>query len=237
MTDEQKLKISLFVPVYNEEKILEQNIRILSSELTKLTDQYELVIVNDNSTDSTSEICKRLSSAKIRVLTYENGPSRRENLGKAILTAKYDFIGFTDVDLATDVSYLEILFYLLKKYDVVLGSRYKGIKPQREIWRLLISKIYNGFMQIYFNSKIKDHQCGFKAFRKDAILQLLSEMGYDYTFKRGWFWDAELLIRAQRKDYNYIEMPVKWVRGEKTTFQFKRELKMLGYVLKLRFRL
>lgn len=233
----KKLEISLFVPAYNEEKIIERNIKRLSNILSDITDTYEIVVVNDNSKDSTAELCKKLESDKIRYITYENGPSRRENLGKALWTAKYNFIGFTDMDLATDITYLEILFFLLRKYDVVLGSRYKGLKPERKFYRLLISKTYNLFMRLYFNSKISDHQCGFKGFRKKVLFKLLKEMRYDASFKRGWFWDAELLIRAQKRRWSYIEMPVNWAHGAQSAFQIKRELRMLDYILQLKFRL
>ena len=60
-------------------------------------------------------------------------------------------------------------------------------------------------MKLYFRSKVKDHQCGFKAFKKEVIFNLIKELGYDKTFKRGWFWDVEHLIRAQRKGYNVYE--------------------------------
>lgn len=230
--------LSVFIPAYNEEKIIEKNIKKINNYLKEHFDTYELVIVDDYSNDKTLKLSKNLEKTiGVRNVHFDNGPSRRENLGKAMLTAKYDYIGFLDMDLATDITYLQTLFFLLEKYDIVLGSRYKGIKPHREWWRLLFSKIYNIFMRVYFNSKISDHQCGFKAFRKEVLLRLLKEVGYDKTFKRGWFWDAELLIRAQKHKLSYIEMPVKWTRGEKSTFNFKREIKMLGYVLKLKFRL
>jgi hypothetical protein len=90
-------------------------------------------------------------------------------------------------------------------------------------------------MKIYFHSKIKDHQCGFKAFKKEKLLQLLDEMGYEKT--RGWFWDVELLVRAQRKGYSIDEFPVEWKEGKLSSFNIQRELRMLPYVLKLKWKL
>ena len=72
---------------------------------------------------------------------------------------------------------------------------------------------------------------------RQAFLALKEEMGYDEKFLRGWFWDAELLIRAQRKKLRILEMPVKWVRAEKSSFNFRRELKVIPYMFGLRKRL
>ena len=79
-----------------------------------------------------------------------------------------------------------------------------------------------------------DHQCGFKAFKKSVLMDLVKSAGYDSTFKRGWFWDAEILIRARRTGYKIVEIPVTWKSGDKSSFNFKNELRMIPYMLKLR---
>lgn len=233
-------KISVFIPAYNEEKIIKESILKIHKYLKNNFKTFELVLVDDSSTDNTNKLAKELSKrVGLRIIRFENGPSRRENLGVAFRKSKYDLIMFMDLDLATDISHLRDLVTKLskEKYDIAIGSRYKGIAPKREFSRLLISKAYNFFMRIFFGSKISDHQCGFKAFKKRIFLEIIDKMDYDKKFRRGWFWDAEILIRAQKYKYKIAEIPVKWKFGTKSTFNIKREIKMIPYLVKLRFKI
>ena len=231
------LSVSLFVPVYNEEKIIEGNIMKIEEKLKSITDNYELTIVDDTSKDKTAEICKKIAKKKIKYIRFDNGPSRRENLAVAMKKAKKEIIVYIDSDLATNLRHLEDLIKKIEHNDIVIGSRYSGIKAKREFSRKIMSILYNHFLKFYLGSKINDHQCGFKAFRKHVLLDLIKESGYDKDFVRGWFWDAEILIRAQKKRYNILEIPVEWKYGDKTSFSLKRELKVIPYILKIKQRL
>jgi len=226
--------VSIFVPVFNEEKILRENILKLEDEAKKITLDYEIFIVDDNSSDKSPQISKEFISKKIKYLRFENGPSRRENLGEAMKKANKEIIVFIDVDLSADLKHLRELIENIGKYDISIGSRYMGIRAKRTFFRRSISIIYNFSQKVLFNSKIQDHQCGFKAFKKDVILDLIKDAGYENKFIRGWFWDAEILIRAQKKGYSIKEFPVEWERGEDSSFQFKREIKMILYWFKLK---
>src|SRR3989338_6240241 len=233
-----KQKISLFIPIYNEAGILGENVSKICSTLSKITKNFELFIVDDNSNDGSQSICRRIckKNNKIRYLRYSNGPSRRENLAKSFKFAKGDTIAFIDMDLSTDLSHTKRLFDEIEKgADISIGSRYvKGSYIKRNFSRRAVSYFYNAFLQFFFHSRIYDHQCGFKAFKRHVILDLVKEMGYDKKFIRGWFWDAELLLRAQKKPYKIVEFPVKWHYGKTSTFDLKRELKMISYILEHR---
>lgn len=237
--EKQQHLISVFVPCYNEEKRLEKNILQIYDALKALKKSFELVIVDDGSTDATPALAQKLASLhkKIRHQRHDTGPSRRENLGRAFRIAKGEIILFMDLDLSVPLSFIpRLLEGITAGNDIVIGSRYKGIQSERGLQRSVISRIYNTFMRLYFGSNIQDHQCGFKAFKREALFSLLDDMGYDEKFVRGWFWDVELLLRAQKKGYKIDEFPVSWNEGKQSSFDFKRELKMLPYVLKLQFR-
>jgi glycosyltransferase AglD len=233
-------KVSIYIPVYNEESIIEHNLRKVKAAAERHFGNYRIYVVDDSSKDRTYDICRKLSEEiGIWHLRFDNGPSRRENLGKAILSDEWaDIVIFFDADLAADLDSLgELGGYIAKGYDVATGSRYAGIRPDREVSRFLISKSYNSFMRLYFQSRIMDHNCGFKAFRSDAIKDIIMDMGYDNGFSRGWFWDAEVLIRAQKKALKIKEFKVKWNRGKQTSFSFRREIRMIPNVLSLKLRL
>ena len=232
--------ISVFIPCYNEEQRIEKNILHIYSLLLSLKRPFELVIVDDGSTDSTPALAKNFTKKYPHLLyqRYDPGPSRRENLGKALRTANGGIVAFMDLDLSADISYFPHLITSIEKgNDIAIGSRYKGLHAKREFGRKIISVFYNAFMRFYFHSIIADHQCGFKAFRKDKLIPLLDVMEYDAHFTRGWFWDVELLVRAQRFNYKIDEFSVPWSFAKQSSFNIRRELKMLPYVLRLRFRL
>jgi hypothetical protein len=62
------------------------------------------------------------------------------------------------------------------------------------------------------------------------VFPIVKEMGFDETFERGWFWDAELLIRAQKKGLRIAELPIRWKEGEMSSFDFSRELRCLKWM-------
>ena len=233
------MDVSFFLPFYNEEAILHKNTMLLYVELKKTTQRFELVLVDDSSTDNSGAIASALAKLPhIRYKRFSNGPSRRENLAKTFRDAKFGIVAFCDVDLSTSLKHLPRLFRNIQDgADISIGSKFMSIKPDRSIARKAYSRTYNASIRTLFSSRVRDHQCGFKAFRKDVLLRILDIMGYDSSMARGWFWDAGLLIRAQKLHYKIVEFPVEWKSGEKSTFSFKRELRMIPYILKLRGRL
>jgi len=238
------MRLDIFLPVYNEGKRIRKNFMILKNYLdrniNKKNIKTRIFFVDDNSKDNTlAELKKLKKEYAIKYFHFNKGPSRRENLGQAMASSSADFIMLIDFDLATDLKHLDQVISLLKKgYNLVTGSRYlKESKLKREMNRLLISRVYNWFMRFYFGSKLYDHQCGFKAFSRKEYRQLIKETGYDSTYSRGWFWDVEMLVRAQKHGYKVKEIPVVWNAGKQSSFNIRRELRMLPTVFKLRFKL
>ena len=237
------LKVSLFMPVYNAFRYIPHSLNEAYRCLSECCDQFEIVIVDDTSTDQTAQFIQDIERAEypsdkvVRVIRNQNGPSRRENLAKAFATAHYNIIGFIDVDLSFGMEYLTqaIQLMLSESVDIVIGSRYvRGAKVTRELSRRTLSFFYNLTIRVLFGSRIYDHQCGLKIFRKSVAERICQEMGYDAAFQRGWFWDAEFLIRAQKDKLVIREMPVVWRYARTSTFHFFRELKCIGSMLRLR---
>mgnify|MGYP001559164261 CR=1 FL=1 len=246
--------LSLFIPCYNEERCLETNIKKIHSVLKNYQKKdkkfkFEIIIVNDCSKDKTKEIADKLSKIKeIRAIHYTGKkPTRRENLLRSFKYAKGDVIGFTDADLSTDISDLPRLYNEVDDENpIVIGDRYcEGRKIKRSLKRLILSKCINYLTKImffdwrnpsHFEMGSRDHFCGFKAFSKKAIFDLLK-----YTKigdkQRSMWWDAEMLIYAERLGYKIKRIPVKWVEGSTTKLNPKREIMILLYMIKLRWRM
>jgi len=232
----KEYKISIFVPVFNEERIIDREIRMIDSVIKKLPVGYEIFVVNDASKDRTRAIAQRIEQVnkKVTLLNYEKGPTRRENLARSFKQAQGDIVIFVDVDLIVSLRFLsDLIGQVISGYDIVTGSRYIiGSKIRRKPFRLLFSIIYNGCIRLLFRTHIRDHMCGFKAFRKDVILKLVEEIGYDESLTRGIFWDVELLITARRHGYRIKEIPIWWKEREKSALNPNKEIKTIGYVLK-----
>jgi len=234
------MKISVFVPVYNEERIVVNHLNEIYSFMENHFKDFEIVAVDDSSKDNTGSLVKALEKkkSKLRYMRFENGPSRRENLGVAFRSAKYDSIAYVDLDLAVPLTYFpKLVEQLENENDIVIGSRrQEQSSVERSKYRLILSNLYHSFIHLFFNSKIKDYQCGFKLFKKKVLFDLLNRVGYDKKLQRGWFWDAEMLINAEKKGYKIKEVPVKWKEGKKSSFNLRKELKVIPYIIKLRFK-
>jgi hypothetical protein len=231
-------KYSIFIPFYNEEKILEQHSLRVYNQLKKDGYDFDIYLVNDSSKDKSPEIAKKLSKKypQIHSISYSNGPSRRENLFWSFPKSSSEIVAFTDLDLAVDEKYFKTLFSELENQnaDICTASRYEpGSVVSRSLFRRLISMSYRKTVQTLFRCPVNDFQCGFKAFRRQCVMKVLPECSYDKSLTRGWFLDAEFIVRAHKKGMKIVSFPVKWNSGKKSSFNVFRDAKLIPYLLKL----
>lgn len=228
------IELSLVVPVFNEEKKLENTVKELLSFLRKhFRNNFEIIISEDGSTDRTYQIALTLSKRFSNVRIIKN---KHVGKGNAILRgfehSRGKIIGFTDVDLATDLNCMpRLVEKIMNGADIAIGSRYadgnKNVERNFERW--FVSKAYNLMIQILFLSKIKDHQCGFKFFNKSSTIKLMRKVK-----NKKFVWDSELLIRAQKDGYKIAEVFVNWKEKKGGTVKIGRgSLEMLLDVLRL----
>lgn len=227
----------MVIPVFNEERVIENSIKRVYERLKELGYSFEIIIADDGSTDSTTAIVRDLQKKykNIKFFRKEKNMGRGEILSSAFKTAKGKYIGFTDIDLAINIKHFRELIENLKDGDVATGSRWlPESKVKRGLVRWAISYFYNAFIRLIFKSKIHDHQCGFKSFKRDVALKLISEC--EIKKNRRWAWDTEILIRAQKHKFKIIEFPVEWSAGTESRFKLLRDLWIVGtYLIKLYF--
>jgi hypothetical protein len=110
-------------------------------------------------------------------------------------------------------------------YDFAIGSR---LLPESDVersgTRSIASKTYNFMVRAVLGSQVRDHQCGFKAFRRKPLLKLLDEVCAEH-----WFWDTELLVRAHRRGYKIKEIPVLWKSGRDTKVRLLHDSVYMGW--------
>jgi glycosyltransferase involved in cell wall biosynthesis len=173
---------------------------------------YEIIIAEDGSSDGTDEVAKRLAEERDEVLHLhaDNRLGRGLALKNALAMAKGSKLVYMDADLATDPRSLHDLVMSLQQADMVIGSRYmQGSRVKRPLIRNLASIAYNLLVRLIFKDGVSDHQCGFKAFRRTFLDGIL-----DSVVSHGWSWDTEIIVRAKRKGYSVLEIPVEHIESD-----------------------
>ncbi len=222
-----KPEISLIIPVYNEAKRLESCIMRVKKTLQNLCLNFEIIIAEDGSTDGSDKIVKELAykDPVIQCSHSDHRLGRGQALERALKLASGKILIYVDADLSTDLRQLKDLINAVEKgADIATGSRLiKGAVVKREYVRELASRIYNLVVKLLFGSQIHDHQCGFKAFKRQAIRDLI-----DKVKDKHWFWDTELLIRATRAGYIVNEIPVNWSQSSESKVSLLADAMYMG---------
>jgi len=202
--------IDIVVPVHNEERDVARSVHRLHAYLAEEFPFSARITVADNaSTDDTLAIASRLAAELpcVRVL-HLNEKGRGRALAAAWLTSEAQVVAYMDVDLSTDLSaLLPLVAPIVSGHsEVSIGSRLAATaRVNRGPKRELISRAYNLLLKLALRVRFKDAQCGFKALRADVAQTLLPEV-----VNRNWFFDTELLVRAQRAGLRIHELPVDW---------------------------
>lgn len=231
------MDLAVVYPVYNEVEILEETAEKTVQFLRNHDLNFSVVYVTDGSTDGTQDEADRLAEEVPEVSHLEYGD--RLGKGKAFERAFNEVdarkFAYCDADLSTELKHLEDLNgHLENGFSIVAGSRRLGPGFDRGPLREIPSIFFNELLRIVFGSGIRDHQCGFKGFRKEEKVQNL----FKEVDSRHWFWDAEMLIRAQRKGIKIKEFPVEWSEASESKVNvFRDSLYFLKKTAELRVKL
>jgi len=224
--------VSVILPVFNDRIALERAIPESVTALSGITDAFEVIVAEDGSTDGSAEFVQAWheKDPRVRLLHADERLGRGRALNRAIKAASHHIVCYYDVDLATDLTHLpELVGAIRDGADIATGSR---LMPDSRIVRSggreIASRGYNLLVRVFLGSRLHDHQCGFKAFRKERILYLIPEIQATH-----WFWDTEALVRGQRKGYHVAEFPVVWRQGPGTTVRFKDVFSMGSQIIGL----
>jgi len=208
--------ITAVIPVYNDRKALERAIPVSLQYLGEITPDFELIIAEDGSTDGSAELVTEAGrkDPRVRLLHSDERLGRGRALNRAFRESSAPIVLYYDVDLATSMEHLrELVSSIQEGYDIATGSRLlPDSRIRRTGGREFASRGYNFLVRTILWSRIHDHQCGFKSFRRDRVLLLAENVR-----ERHWFWDTEILVRAQQEGYRIKEFPVHWEQGAGTT--------------------
>ena len=206
------VEVSVVLPAYNEADTIEDTVEITLRTLATFlpADAFEVIVAEDGCDDATPEIATELATEdeRVRHVHSESRRGRGGALEYAFREAHGETLVYFDTDLATDMRHLEELVESVRsgESDFATGSRWvPGQEADRPAKRGIPSRGFNGLVRLFLRSDLLDHQCGFKAFDRAALLDILDDVEDDH-----WFWDTEVLVRAQRAGYRVREFPVEW---------------------------
>jgi dolichyl-phosphate beta-glucosyltransferase len=218
--------LSLIIPAFNEVRRLETSLRTALAFLEDQPYATELILADDGSTDGTAELAAQIigDRPQARVLSIPHGGKARA-VRAGMLSARGELIGFSDIDLATPLEYLDHLrAAVLHGCEIAIASR-EGIGAHRvdePVYRHVMGRLFNLLVRVVVLPGIDDTQCGFKLFRRDAaqnILQrakLYTNPAETITGPRVTAFDVELLVIAKRLGYRVCPIPVVWTAGEQS---------------------
>jgi len=212
----ETVEVSVVFPAYNEVDYLYPAIEKTTQALNEFTDSYEIIIAEDGSIDGTAERAEELAQkyAYVKHIHRDQRLGRGTALKNAFKQANGKVFVYMDLDLATNLKALKPLVEAITKetYDFSTGSRLlRDSRVERSLRRSISSKTYNFLVRLMLGSKLRDHQCGFKGFKREPVIQLLDEVEATH-----WFWDTEILVRAQLHGYKVKEIAVEWQSGRGT---------------------
>lgn len=214
------MDLSVVIPAYNEEQRLGATLDELRSFIESSSMSIEVIVVDDGSTDNTAGIvdsfCRSVKFCRCLKQPVNMGKGAAVRAG--MLNALGDLVLFTDADGSTPIVEVHRLISVIRQEEgasIAIGSRAMFASDTRiraRIFRKVIGRIFNFFVNLLAVPNIKDTQCGFKLFKKSIVSPLFEKQ----KFPRFSF-DLEVLWRARNLNLKVVEVPINWhhVAGSK----------------------
>ncbi len=205
-----EFELSIVIPAYNESSRIVPTLKSAISHFTSQNIHFEIIVVDDGSTDDTSDICTQvLSSKDHKIIQLSQNKGKGFAVKTGVLESKGRYILFCDADGATPFNQYQALRNAMLFSEIAIGSRYKDrstVEKKQPLYRIIISRTVNIIAQIFLIEGISDTQCGFKLFRNDAGKKIFEKQKIErFAF------DIEFLMLAKAQNYRITEIPVIWI--------------------------
>lgn len=224
-------RISIVIPVYNEEAILQAAVIDLIDRLATFDWPYELILAENGSSDRTVEIAEQLAERFPRVRTFSYGaPNYGAALKKGMLTARGEFVICDEIDLCDTDFYVRAMALLeTHEADLVIGSKaMRGANDRRPMMRRLATRVINGMLRVSLGFKGTDTH-GLKAFRRASLTEVARSCLVDKDL-----FASEFVIRAERGGVRVTEIPVRVLEKRQPAIHlFRRVPNVMKNMVKL----
>jgi len=224
--------VSIIVPCYNEEKIIEESVKEIEKVMSQTIYSYEFIFIDDCSKDKTRDLIIKIikEAPNRRYIFHKENIGRGGTVSEGIKISKGKIVGFLDIDLEVHARYIpSFIGAIQENFDVAIAFRHYNIslKPD-SIIRGIVSHGYRWLVQAFLRLPIKDTEAGFKFFNKEKILPIL-----DFIEDKRWFWDTEIMALAFYNDLKIKEIPVLFIRRFDKKSSVKLFKESIEYVKKL----
>ena len=196
------LSLSVVLPAYNEAKNIKRTVTEAVSYAERSFNDYEVIVVNDGSTDGTGEIVEELTLADPKIILVNH--AKNSGYGAALRSgfdrASLDYLFLMDSDGQFDISDIERFLPFINTFDIIVGYREKRADPAI---RSLNTWLYHLYVELLFGLRMRDMDCAFKMFTRrayEAVKPIKSG---------GALFSAELIIKWKRKGFSIKEVPVR----------------------------
>lgn len=196
----EMINLSIIIPAFNEEQSIASTLTGLLEAIKPLADQYEIIIIDDGSVDTTAHCVRLLQEKNPNIKLIQHGRNRGYGaaLRTGITAATLDWIFITDADGQLEYSSLHSFMYYRDHYDMIVGYRHSRQDNPYRVW---ISTFGNWIVRRSLGIKVRDVGCAFKLIRTQKIQPL--------CFKHdGNFFNTELFIEAQHHQLRIKEIPI-----------------------------
>lgn len=231
-----KESISVIIPAYNEETRILPTLQRLLDYLNERFEEFEIIVVDDGSSDRTADITDQLRREKstIDLISYMPNKGKGHAIKRGVLASKHSLLLTCDADMSTPIEEIEKLIpYIKNNYDIAIGSRAlqgSDIVIRQPWYREGMGKTFNLFVRTLVMGGIKDTQCGFKLFKGEVARELFAK-----SLIKGFSFDVEILFLARKSGYKIKEVPVKWLNSPNSKVRLITDpIKMLLELLKIR---
>ena len=227
----KKESVSIVMPAYNVGRKILYAISNLEREIKNVTDDYEIIVVDDGSNDNTYDLIMDLRNPRVKIIRNMKNMGKGYSVKRGVLASTGQYVLMADADM--EISYKDIEKYIriLKYFDIIIGSkRHPDSIYIAPISRKILSLCFNMIVRLLTGIKVSDTQTGFKAFRGDAIRKIMN-----LVLVKRYAFDVEILAVANLLGMKIYEMPVKIELGR--GFAFKSILYMLIDLLGIVYRL
>ncbi|MFA5173803.1 MAG: glycosyltransferase [Candidatus Pacearchaeota archaeon] len=232
-------KISIIIPAHNEEKRIDATLERYGeffSDLNKKKKEYaEILVVINNTTDNTEGVVK-IMSKKYPIIKFLNLKPKGKGFAiiegfKDSLAKNFDLIGFVDADMSTNPEHFYWLIKSINKNDGAIASRaLKESKVKMSLKRKITHKGFNFLVRILLFLPYKDTQCGAKIFKREALEQIVNELGLTQ-----WGFDVDLLYKLKKRGLKIKEIRTVWEDKGGSKINLKKvPIRMFASVIRLR---
>jgi glycosyltransferase involved in cell wall biosynthesis len=192
--------LSVFFPAYNDWGTIASLVVLVSSVARELTDDWEVIVVNDASPDHTGRILAELAAVnpRLRVVTHEKNRGYGGALRSGFAAASKEWVFYTDGDAQYDVRELAALWAAREGADMVNGYKIQRHDPLHRIW---IGRTYHWLMKLAFGLKIRDVDCDFRLLRRSMFerIELTRDTGLICV---------ELVTKVEKNGFRVVQVPV-----------------------------